>query len=878
MDIDDKRSFSELNNLAFAYGFLGGEAESWFNKRQTMVAFEKWMDKSGNDPKDGYNIAEATRINSSNETKILGSAYNRHEPWEMGVHKRKGTIYLDVHKLPERPQSGLDRRRCYWGYCFESLATEDPGRPYREEIHHVDANVEFCSVVKTKLGTHRVLMGAEMDCCDETGEGRRYYVELKTSRELDDRTVDRFEREKLLKFWIQSFVAGVPYIIVGYRDDGGRIVRTERLKTKDIAHRARLKNFWQGGVCLAFADEVLCWLYGTVKDNEDYILQFVHLFMRLELLQAQSCPDAITNHKGTGKRKRTLEFSMEELNQKIATAISQSAVEDLEKMVEALSAETLPNFLDRVYDSVSDPSPAVRKECLQLLSNVCRVHSDLAASYLTGIIARIVNMLKDSKSSLACQDTIGSLAGIYLKEGNNTGSASSVVALFMEPLLDAMGEENVEVQSGAAMCLARMVDAGAGSLITSFERFFPRVNKLLTSSKFLAKGSLSPVVTRLAQQLPRAGRKRREPEPANRAWIHSFLVMHDVPDEVIVAIETKTPYGRMERRVARTGEIFMQWGVQEIRENKDIKPEDSGALVWTPRAGVVRNQSDHGTDQCSAWRYINRLDDHFVTLSARYLTYYVSESMREEAAAHGDRPETHHCHGYHIKDAIEFIRDKGVPEEDPNDAINGFSCVYERPEQFPSSPLYNLPREVRVVVSDDLMDLYRMLRTQPVGANVHFFHPEFDQIGGGIYVGCTSDGSEYKGLHSVIVVALTRENNKLVAVVKSSHGTEKGNGGYMFVSLTRMLVDVGYRGSKHIYGRRKAVEVKSPSYLLRDFTFIESPPTTSETPKSGSGKSKRKKRKVSGCKETSGVGSAAGEGLGDGGSSSTPSVSAVDKQ
>lgn len=33
---------------------------------------------------------------------------------------------------------------------------------------------------------------------------------------------------------------------------------------------------WQGGVCLAFADEVLCWLYGTVKESE--FLIFVILF------------------------------------------------------------------------------------------------------------------------------------------------------------------------------------------------------------------------------------------------------------------------------------------------------------------------------------------------------------------------------------------------------------------------------------------------------------------------------------------------------------------------------------------------------------------------------------------------------------------------
>ncbi|KAJ4712608.1 Decapping nuclease DXO-like chloroplastic [Melia azedarach] len=232
----------------------------------------------------------------NNLNKILATAYIRNEPWEMGVHKRKGVVYLDVHKLPERPKSELDRRRCYWGYCFESLATEDPRRADGEGIHHVDANVEYCAVIKTKLGAHRILMGAEMDCCDSTDDGRRFYVELKTSRELEYHTEERFEREKLLKFWIQSFLAGLPFIVVGFRDDGGRLVRTERLRTKDITHRVKMKNYWQGGVCLAFADEVLCWLYGTVKENEDYILQFAPPFNRLELLQAHSCPDAITSH------------------------------------------------------------------------------------------------------------------------------------------------------------------------------------------------------------------------------------------------------------------------------------------------------------------------------------------------------------------------------------------------------------------------------------------------------------------------------------------------------------------------------------------------------------------------------------------------------
>ncbi|KAK9698867.1 hypothetical protein RND81_08G137200 [Saponaria officinalis] len=232
----------------------------------------------------------------NNLNKIMATAYIRNEPWEMGVHKRKGVVYLDVHKLPERPQSELDRRRSYWGYCFETLATEDPNRDSGEGIHHIDANVEYCAVIKTKLGAHRILMGAEMDCCDSTNDGRKFYVELKTSRELDYHTEERYERLKLLKFWIQSFLAGVPYIVVGFRDDSGRLVRTERMRTKDINHRVKMKGYWQGGVCLAFADEVLCWLYGTVKENEDYILQFAPPFTRLELLQANSCPDAITQH------------------------------------------------------------------------------------------------------------------------------------------------------------------------------------------------------------------------------------------------------------------------------------------------------------------------------------------------------------------------------------------------------------------------------------------------------------------------------------------------------------------------------------------------------------------------------------------------------
>lgn len=231
----------------------------------------------------------------NNLNKILGTAYNRHEAWEMGVHKRHGTVFLDVHHLPEANRSERQRRMCYWGYSFEQLATECRVSGVNQE-DTVDANVEFCALIKTKLGPHRIIMGAEMDCCEETRDRKRRYVELKTSHEIDSRTVDKFEKEKLLKWWIQSFLAGVTKIVCAFRDEDGFVTRTEMMGTRDITQRVKERNFWQGGVCLAFGDQVLCWLFGTVKENEDYVLKYVPRSNRLELRRADFCPDSITKH------------------------------------------------------------------------------------------------------------------------------------------------------------------------------------------------------------------------------------------------------------------------------------------------------------------------------------------------------------------------------------------------------------------------------------------------------------------------------------------------------------------------------------------------------------------------------------------------------
>lgn len=161
-------------------------------------------------------------------------------------------------------------------------------------------------------------------------------------------------------------------------------------------------------------------------------------------------------------------------------------------------------LLNCLYDSSADPKPAVKKESLRLLTVVCASHSDSTSTHLTKIIAHIVRRVKDSDSGVkdSCRDAIGALSAQYLKgdaSGGDNGGLGSVVALFVKPLFEAMGEQNKGVQSGAAMCMAKMVECAASPPITAFQKLCPRICKLLNNPNFLAKASLLSVVSNLSQ-------------------------------------------------------------------------------------------------------------------------------------------------------------------------------------------------------------------------------------------------------------------------------------------------------------------------------------------------------------------------------------------
>ena len=101
-----------------------------------------------------------------------------------------------------------------------------------------------------------------MDCWDGERAGLAGYVELKTTRVMDNPSqVARFERDKLLKWWAQSFPIGVRRIVVGFRDDAGFVRKLQTLETLKLpGYAARHPRAWDPKTALRFADRLLTWL------------------------------------------------------------------------------------------------------------------------------------------------------------------------------------------------------------------------------------------------------------------------------------------------------------------------------------------------------------------------------------------------------------------------------------------------------------------------------------------------------------------------------------------------------------------------------------------------------------------------------------------
>jgi RAT1-interacting protein len=151
------------------------------------------------------------------------------------------------------------------GYKFEALSTlpRPWGECSREEIESrdediVNTNVQYCSIVRTGIGNTSLILAGEVDCVlghkPEDPNAPIPWVELKTSATQTDqrpKTVRKWEA-KLLRIWAQSFLLGVPKVVVGFRSPNGILETVQEMETQKIpGHVKRGCNSWDGNSCIS---------------------------------------------------------------------------------------------------------------------------------------------------------------------------------------------------------------------------------------------------------------------------------------------------------------------------------------------------------------------------------------------------------------------------------------------------------------------------------------------------------------------------------------------------------------------------------------------------------------------------------------------------
>ncbi|CAN0901319.1 TORTIFOLIA1-like protein 2 [Linum grandiflorum] len=212
--------------------------------------------------------------------------------------------------------------------------------------------------------------------------------------------------------------------------------------------------------------------------------------------------------KARGSSRVNAQQSNFELKHKVVLALNKLAdrdtchigADELEKVAESLTADGITPFLSCILDTDKEQKSAVRKECVRLIGMMVSFHGSVVAPHLAKMVASIVKRLKDPDSIVrdACVETMAVMASTISNHGDESDGDFVVL---VKPLFEALGEQNKHVQSGSALCLAKVIDNTQDPPTPILQRMLSRITKLLKNSHFMAK----PAVIELTRSILQAG-------------------------------------------------------------------------------------------------------------------------------------------------------------------------------------------------------------------------------------------------------------------------------------------------------------------------------------------------------------------------------------
>lgn len=211
---------------------------------------------------------------------LLCVPYEGREGWIICATKFRGTIYLCAYETPEKiaqreSETEQQKKMCSWGYKFEQYMTD--GTNISEGV---DENAEYSCVLRSRLESHSLVYSAEVDGVDPKKYKTPHadlsaFIELKTNKELvEERDIRSLHRYKLMKWWSQSFLVGIPTVVCGFRDAEGVVHSLKTFKVEDMPDTA--KDHWQANVMVNFLNKFLTFVkHQVLIDDPQTVYKFV---------------------------------------------------------------------------------------------------------------------------------------------------------------------------------------------------------------------------------------------------------------------------------------------------------------------------------------------------------------------------------------------------------------------------------------------------------------------------------------------------------------------------------------------------------------------------------------------------------------------------
>ncbi|KAG8185232.1 hypothetical protein JTE90_002761 [Oedothorax gibbosus] len=214
----------------------------------------------------------------------LKTGKSSRDEWSFCASKFKSTIYMcsfetDNQIMDRKNETEKTKVMTTWGAKFEQHMTSGAPNSMPNTSVPVNENEGYYVVLKGQLNEYYLLYSAEVDGKDPAiPQEYSYfnsilketdcYVELKTTRHGSDK--GRYYRPTLFKWWLQSFLAGIPKIICGVRNDTGVVGQLKTFQTENILEIIQEKRNINN--CLKICHEILGFVKECIQEDDPKIV------------------------------------------------------------------------------------------------------------------------------------------------------------------------------------------------------------------------------------------------------------------------------------------------------------------------------------------------------------------------------------------------------------------------------------------------------------------------------------------------------------------------------------------------------------------------------------------------------------------------------